>query len=538
MARWKPDEFQQELDTALEECDYEECSDLCKKLVEHLHSSVDGYPLDSAKSVLSSLRRKRYFDLMAFVADTMLRADLTDPQIQRQYAQALLDQGNIYPALSMLQNLLADQNLSKREREEAQGLIGRAYKQIYTDADDQRPAHNKEALKKAISSYYKVYEADTEEYWHGVNAVALLARAHQDGVDPGLNVDYSEIATSIVGNLGEDGARDASMWELATLTEACIALKDWDSAIKYLGQYIDKNVDAFEVGSTLRQFETVWKLDTDETEERALIDLLRSTLLKQSGGELIATADKISRAIAKAEGFPDHLQKVLDTTKYQSYKWLLLAMQHAKCIGRIWHGSKGIGTGFLVSGETLSSVWSKQQVFVTNNHVISEPKGHPHAILPEQAKVTFDILFGSDGKEFKVKEILWQSSIDKCDTTVLLLDEVITEMEYFNTTDSMPSTLNEDRIYVIGHPNGGELSFSFQDNTLVDFDDRLLHYRSPTDPGSSGSPIFNEHWELIGLHHAGSKRMPKINGLGTHPANEGITLPAIRAAIEKSNIKA
>ena len=82
----------------------------------------------------------------------------------------------------------------------------------------------------------------------------------------------------------------------------------------------------------------------------------------------------------------------------------------------------------------------------------------------------------------------------------------------FALTGRLPSKIEEDRIYVIGHPKGGELSFSFQDNTLIALNDRLLHYRSPTDPGSSGSPLFNEHWELIGLHHAGSNTMSKLDG--------------------------
>jgi V8-like Glu-specific endopeptidase len=132
------------------------------------------------------------------------------------------------------------------------------------------------------------------------------------------------------------------------------------------------------------------------------------------------------------------------------------------------------------------------------------------------------------------EEPLWQSPVAKCDTTVLILDETVEGLDNFTLASSMPTNKKEDRIYVIGHPKGGELSFSFQDNTLIDFDDRRLHYRSPTEPGSSGSPIFNEQWELIGLHHAGHNQMPTISGDGTYPANEGITLPAIIKAIAKS----
>ena len=78
------------------------------------------------------------------------------------------------------------------------------------------------------------------------------------------------------------------------------------------------------------------------------------------------------------------------------------------------------------------------------------------------------------------------------------------------------------------------MSFSLQDNLLLDWDERKLHYRTPTEPGSSGSPVFNDQWELIALHHAGRADMRKLNGLaGTYEANEGISIHAIRAGIAR-----
>jgi hypothetical protein len=73
---------------------------------------------------------------------------------------------------------------------------------------------------------------------------------------------------------------------------------------------------------------------------------------------------------------------------------------------------------------------------------------------------------------------------------------------------------------------------ALQDNLLLDHDDRYLHYRSPTESGRSGSRVFNDHWELIGIHQAGGFDLPRLNGQGgTHSANEGVTLPAIRARL-------
>jgi V8-like Glu-specific endopeptidase len=55
-----------------------------------------------------------------------------------------------------------------------------------------------------------------------------------------------------------------------------------------------------------------------------------------------------------------------------------------------------------------------------------------------------------------------------------------------------------------------------------------VHYRTPTEPGNSGSPVFDDLWRLVALHHAGKSDMRKLNGKpGTYEANEGINILAI-----------
>jgi V8-like Glu-specific endopeptidase len=77
------------------------------------------------------------------------------------------------------------------------------------------------------------------------------------------------------------------------------------------------------------------------------------------------------------------------------------------------------------------------------------------------------------------------------------------------------------------------LQISLHDSVLLDIDndERLVHYRTPTDPGSSGSPVFNALWEVMALHHGGSASTPRLRGEGTYEANEGISLSAIRRAL-------
>jgi endonuclease G, mitochondrial len=61
-------------------------------------------------------------------------------------------------------------------------------------------------------------------------------------------------------------------------------------------------------------------------------------------------------------------------------------------------------------------------------------------------------------------------------------------------------------VSIIQYPNGGPKRYGVRDNELLvpaAPTDRFLQYTTDTLPGSSGSPAFNQDWEVIALHHSG-----------------------------------
>ena len=68
---------------------------------------------------------------------------------------------------------------------------------------------------------------------------------------------------------------------------------------------------------------------------------------------------------------------------------------------------------------------------------------------------------------------------------------------------------------------------------VIDQAERLVHYPTSTAPGSFGSPLFNTEWQLIGLHHGGSNKTPRLHGDGDYEANEAISLLSIRRRLRK-----
>jgi V8-like Glu-specific endopeptidase len=103
------------------------------------------------------------------------------------------------------------------------------------------------------------------------------------------------------------------------------------------------------------------------------------------------------------------------------------------------------------------------------------------------------------------------------------------------TAKQLPLVDSKTKVYVVGHPRGSGLQISLQDCRLLDIDEseRLVHYRTPTDQGSSGSPVFNGKWEVVALHHGGSFKTPRLHGVGNYEANEGISMKSIGRALQR-----
>jgi V8-like Glu-specific endopeptidase len=223
------------------------------------------------------------------------------------------------------------------------------------------------------------------------------------------------------------------------------------------------------------------------------------------------------------------LEKVFGVDRFKTLQWWRTGLKRCRAVVRIDDlNGVGRGTGFLIEGSALHPSLPPL-VVITNAHVV------PDAIEPTDAVVAFHGLDADEAgsKEFNVRTVCWSSppSPPGVDTTVLELDGLPDKVEPIPLVDTVRFT-DDSRAYIIGHPRGyDQPQFSIQDNKMLDHDDTHLHYRSPTEGGSSGSPVFESQWKVIGLHHAGSVTMSRLEGKGTYPANEALRIDAIRTAI-------
>jgi V8-like Glu-specific endopeptidase len=165
------------------------------------------------------------------------------------------------------------------------------------------------------------------------------------------------------------------------------------------------------------------------------------------------------------------------------------------------------------------------------------PKGDNGSLTPAQAHVSFYACTDKSGRPHtsKIKKILFTSPPGALDVTIATLEKRPTVKSSLTLAVNLPAANSKQKVFIIGHPSGGGLVFSLNDNELLDHGDPTdfrVHYRTPTEPGSSGSPVFNGLWELIALHHAGDALMERIHGPGKYQANEGIAFRHIGPAIK------
>lgn len=541
---WNPDDDLERLEAALEAYDKPAIYAFCDDLVARIFRTPEPYPSNPAKKVLSILRRGRFFDLMERLADAFIQTGAGSNTVRRLYVQALLDEGHFTAALLVLDGLIAaTEGIDPTENAEAKGLKGRAYKQLYVNAIAPTVERNQKWLDEAAKAYYGPYSAAPELFaWHGINVVAVALRSVRDNV-PLTTPDIplpANLARKILKRIDDKNASDnADHWDCGTAIEANLALGQSKEALTWAQRYVkDQKAHPFEFSSTLRQLEEVWKMPSaskaeDRKNEEAILSLLRATILKRRSGSVEKKPEDLRSELTELKS--TNLEKVFGQDGYVSLDWYRRGLARCAAVARIGReATRGVGTGFLLLGTKLHPTLGDEPYILTNSHVVSPDPEVSIAMRPEDAVITFEGLPGAEGSTWKVKKLIFNSPIEKLDATLLQLDRPVADVEPYAIAPALPNRQSQQRIYVVGHPLGGGVSFSLQDNLMLDWDQRVVHYRTSTEPGSSGSPVFDDQWRLIALHHAGGANMRKLNGQsGTYEANEGINILAINEEIKR-----
>lgn len=209
------------------------------------------------------------------------------------------------------------------------------------------------------------------------------------------------------------------------------------------------------------------------------------------------------------------LEKIINTNELLGVRYLDAGVAAARAVGRVQiFGAggrlEGYGTGSLVSPRLL----------LTNNHVL------PSSAVAAVSRIEFDFQEGIDGRPLVPRTFrldptqFWMTSED-LDFSLVAVAAIEGGGYGFNRLiEAEGKVIVGEAVTIVQHPGGETKQVALRENRVVDVLEQFLHYETDTQPGSSGSPVFNDQWEIVALHHA-SVRVPQHAELGGF-ANEGL----------------
>jgi endonuclease G len=187
-----------------------------------------------------------------------------------------------------------------------------------------------------------------------------------------------------------------------------------------------------------------------------------------------------------------------------------------------------LGTGFLITSS----------LFLTNQHVVRDEDA------ARRTRIIFDYEASEDLRQALPTTFLLNpdafalfSPEEELDYALIAVGSRVLGPARLQDLGYCPLSDTPDRhqigmnVNAIQHPSGTPKTVVVRNNLLTHrTDDRLL-YETDTLKGSSGSPVFNDDWEVVALHHYGAPT-DEIDDQGRpipREVNEGIRISCIHA---------
>lgn len=175
--------------------------------------------------------------------------------------------------------------------------------------------------------------------------------------------------------------------------------------------------------------------------------------------------------------------------------FLALGLDRARSICRLVtrYPGEGSGTAFRVGERHL----------LTNHHVLYNHNDGDRKIVSAQAWFNYETDERGALRPIQQIDCDPDSVVGEKDEDWALIQTSTPIPDEFPmlplTGATMPTV--DDRVCIIQHPLGQPKKIALQHNLVRSVEPDKIQYWTDTDFGSSGSPVFNERWEVVGLHH-------------------------------------
>jgi endonuclease G len=220
------------------------------------------------------------------------------------------------------------------------------------------------------------------------------------------------------------------------------------------------------------------------------------------------------------------LEKIINTADFVGARYLDAGVAAARAVGRVTirdAGGRlaGYGTGSLVAPTLL----------LTNHHVL------PDAETARSSAIEFNYQDGIDGRPLPAVVhpfdpdalFLADEERDFALVAVRATAAALAPFGHNRLIEAEGKAIIGEFVTIVQHPRGEKKQVALRENRIVDIPDRFLHYSADTEPGSSGSPVFNDQWEVVALHHAS---VPVDGGF----TNEGIRISRVCRFVREAQL--
>jgi endonuclease G len=216
-----------------------------------------------------------------------------------------------------------------------------------------------------------------------------------------------------------------------------------------------------------------------------------------------------------------------ETEDFVNVSFLTQGARAARTVGRVaYRDRRPQGSGFLIGNG----------LFLTNHHVVEDEFDINQFVLE------FDYELDLAGNpravsRFNLDPVVFITDpIEGLDYTIVAVGGQIDGTEPIETfgqsrlSDAGDKHMLGEAANIVQHPQGRYKEVVLRENHLVSRFENALHYVADTEPGSSGSPVFNNQWQAIALHHWGGPWIQRTDAAGnplSMDINEGIRISSI-----------
>lgn len=218
-------------------------------------------------------------------------------------------------------------------------------------------------------------------------------------------------------------------------------------------------------------------------------------------------------------------ERILGGNDYQEMNYFQRGISAGSSVCRIvitLSNGVGYGTGFLICDSLI----------MTNNHVLES------ADIARSALVEFDYELdeGNNFKQLTRAELVpgdFFYTNAELDFTIVAISRSQADRPKIRLIQETGKAVYNEALSIIQHPDGREKKIAVRNNLYIKSTDTTVWYSTDTSPGSSGSPVFNDDWQLVALHHSG---VPETTPDGKFVLVDGTTVKSLDN-IQESKIK-